>query len=302
MAGDPASVPSPLGIRVTLEELAEIEQMIAQDPRTALIMYGARNWQQFGGMWVNEPGVGTVMRFTADLERHRQAIAAIAGNQPFEVRHSRFTEFELRSLQHDLVDDLVRLPGAEFLSLGLDVKSNVLQLEIKSNDASLKERLEAQHGGRLRVDLHPLPGPWQNAAFGPGWRLLAAGQSASEAYRVRAATSSGEWVDLWSALDPVNAAPEIDLETEIAVSFGHGIGSSCPEVRLDEVVIDHAHRRVFSVTSDPLAPRACTADLAGGAWFVVALERSSLPESPFRVDLRADRVGGGDAGIEVDLR
>lgn len=144
---------------------------------------------------------------------------------------------------------------------------------------------------------------WQNAGGGEGWRLLADGRtSADDAYRVRAATNADEWQALWSALDTVNPPPEVDLASEIAVSFAHGVGSSCPELRLDGVVIEHSERVVYSTVSDPLQPRACTADLVGAVYFVVALRRDALPESPFTVRLREDGVGGADARLELDLR
>ena len=70
---------------------------------------------------------------------------------------------------------------------------------------------------------------------------------------MRAATSAGEWQELWTTLDPVNPAPDLDFESEIALSFAHGIGSSCPELRLDAVVIDRPEQLINSVVSDPRA-------------------------------------------------
>lgn len=46
---------------------------------------------------------------------------------------------------------------------------------------------------------------------------------------------------------------------------------------------------VYSVTSDPLAPRGCNLDLSAGAVFVVALARAALPADRFRLQL--DREG-----------
>ena len=118
-----------------------------------------------------------------------------------------------------------------------------------------------------------------------------------------ARTTDG-WQELWHHLDPINPLPEVDLGSEIVASFGHGIGSSCPEMRLDAVVIDPARELVYSQASDPLGPRACTADLAGAAFFVVALERAALPESPFAVQVQERVVCGGCDGTErviVDL-
>ena len=119
---------------------------------------------------------------------------------------------------------------------------------------------------------------------------------------MRAATSAGEWQELWTTLDPVNPAPDLDFESEIAVSFGHGIGSSCPELRLDAVIIDRPEQVVYSAVSDPLAPRACTADLVGSVYFVVALSREALPESPFTVRLFERDLEGNEDSLTLDFR
>lgn len=139
---------------------------------------------------------------------------------------------------------------------------------------------------------------------GDGWRLIATGEAdAGEAYTVRAATDADGYAALWAELALVGPAPQIDLGSEVIVSFGHGIGSSCREMRLDCVVITGGV--VFSATSDPLAPRGCTADLAGVAVFVVVLERSALPEPGFTLQLAEGSRTCPDCGfieqIEVEL-
>lgn len=303
VAQDPDAVTSELGVPVTPEEAAELQQMLLDEPRTRLIMYGAREHEQFGGLWVNDAGFDVVMLFTADLERHRRAVAALTPQMRVDIRPARFSEAELRTLQRDLVDELFGVEGMEFLSLGLDTKNNVLHLEAKSNDPTLEERLEAQYGGRLTATIHPPPGAWANVAAGDGWRLLAHGRtSGAEAYRVRAATDAGEWEQMWAALDPVNPAPVADLESEIVVSFGHGVGGSCPELRLDDVVIEQRAGIVHSVASDPLEPRGCAGDLAGAVYFVVALERAALPESPFTLQLAERDFGPAEDRLTIDLR
>lgn len=119
------------------------------------------------------------------------------------------------------------------------------------------------------------------------WRMLAQGRSgADEAFGVRAATDEPSWDELWNAIALDADEPAVDLDDEVVVSFAHGIGSSCPELRLDEVVI--ADDLVYSVAVDPHAPRACTADLVGAVVFVVALDRSALPDDGFTLALRED--------------
>jgi hypothetical protein len=146
--------------------------------------------------------------------------------------------------------------------------------------------------------------PWQSRQAGPGWQLLASGAAPTEGYVVRVATDQAELARMLADLE-LDPMPDIDLATHIVASFGHGIGSSCPEMRLDDVVIDVPGRAVYSVASDPLGPRSCTADLVGGAFFVVAIDRSALPESPFEVRLTETCPGQeclGDEKVTVDLR
>ena len=122
----------------------------------------------------------------------------------------------------------------------------------------------------LDVTVYPVPGEWANVNSGAGWRLVeAVHASGNEAYIVRAATDVTSWTDLWETIGGDGEPPAVDFEGEVVVSFAHGTGSSCPELRLDGVVIGDGV--VFSQTSDPLSPRACTADLVAAEVFVVAL-------------------------------
>jgi len=139
---------------------------------------------------------------------------------------------------------------------------------------------------------------WRNVPSGEGWRLVANGQSRTDAYTVRAATEEGEFAEMWRVIGLGGEPPEVDFDDEVAVSFGHGIGSSCPEVRLDAIVIGEGV--VHSVVSDPItdpfgSPRACTADLVGAAVFVVAVQRSVVGDESFTLQLSERTVCGGDA-------
>jgi hypothetical protein len=136
------------------------------------------------------------------------------------------------------------------------------------------------------------------------WRLVATlRHGGNAAYRVHAATSEGEFEQLWAAVGDEAPLPAIDLSREIAVSFSHGVGTSCPNLVLDEVVIDRDARKVFSVTSNPDGQMACSADLAGAVEFVVAINRDALPPRPFTVQLNDPQSCAGMtcASVEVDL-
>jgi hypothetical protein len=104
-------------------------------------------------------------------------------------------------------------------------------------------------------------------------------RGADWAFVTRAATSAEEWTELWDELSPGLDRPPVDFGSEIVAVFGVGIGG-CREVRLDDVVIDHAGTLIYTATSDPLAPRGCDSMLSGAAMFVIGLERASLPSLP----------------------
>lgn len=250
-----------------------------------LMAYGAEHADTFGGLWIDPPGgTAVVMAFTADLDAHHAAVNRIVpGTRVVAVAN---TKAALDELQERLTEDMFA-DGVEPLSVGVDERRNVVVFELKTNDPTLELRMEATHGGMLDVIAHPIPGPWANVEAGQGWRLLATGEgSPMEAYVVRAARTAEEWDELWETLDLSVDRPQVNLDVDVVVSFAEGIGSGCREVRLDDIGIEDGV--VFSVTSDPLAPRNCTDDLAGAAVFVIALERAALPDAGFTLRLRRD--------------
>jgi hypothetical protein len=253
---------------------------------SGLVAYGNRHSDTFGGLYLDRPGGGrVVMLFTADLEEHQVAVNEILPGT--QVRQVRYTEAALTALLESLDFEALEAEGIQMVSASLDTIGNRVTLDVKSNDPTVEARLELAHGGRLDVTVYPVPGEWANASEGEGWRLLASGEgSGLEAFIVRAATTAAEWDELWDAVGLEVERPAVDLSDEIVVSFGHGIGSSCPELRLDGVTIEGGV--VYSETSDPLAPRACTDDLAGAAVFVVALDRDALPADGLTLRLCAE--------------
>jgi hypothetical protein len=84
----------------------------------------------------------------------------------------------------------------------------------------------------------------------------------------------------------------VDFETEVAIWFGAVYGSSCPNLRLDDVVVDEDRALIHAEIVDLDAGMACTAD-ANPRAYVVAVERSRLPEGPFAIQLRADDPPSG---------
>lgn len=296
------SIRHEIGLLLTPGEADELDRRFeAQDQLGALTAYGAEHRDTFGGLYIDQAAGGdVVMLFTRDVERHARVASALApAGMTVRVRQVDFAEAELTEVL-DGLDFEALGPGVEMVGAGVDTIRNVATLEVKTNDAGFEQRTESEYGGRLDVTVHPVPGPWQNAAGGEGWSLLTAGEaSGEEAYTVRAATDAPALAELWEVLGLGEEQPQVDFETDVVVSFAHGIGSSCPEIRLDDVTVG---AEVFSLTSDPLSPRACTADLAGAAVFVVAVSRDAVPAAGFTLRLGEQTVTCDDCGFSEEIQ
>ncbi len=116
---------------------------------------------------------------------------------------------------------------------------------------------------------------------------------------------------LWSFLD-VSDPPLVDTTREVAVALGFltGVGPICGQVRVDTVRFDVAGRVVAVEVEDagnfatlPPASGGISACAAVGnpTVIVLALDRSSLPTSPFRLRLDETPHPPGAAPIETPV-
>jgi hypothetical protein len=122
---------------------------------------------------------------------------------------------------------------------------------------------------------------------GDGWRLLADQTQRGESYSVHVAVSPTEYESLWASLALDGEPPPVDFATEIVIHFGAVYGSSCPEIRLDDVNFDLDRSLVTAAVVLLGGNRACTAD-ANSRAYVVAVEKARLPGVPFVVSLQPD--------------
>jgi hypothetical protein len=282
---DPTSTLSNLGILLTPAELAQLQQQQSMpDDYSALVAYGIRHADQYGGMYIDQPLGLPVMLFTGSIDAHRAAINTLPRGAAVDVRLCTFTEAELTAVLDDLDFNALRSEGIDVISASLDTINNVVTVEAKAASPQAEAVLEERYGGKLVATIHPLPGAWVNRGAGNGWRLIANMERGADwAYAARGATSEAEWTALWNELSPGLDRPAVDFNSEIVAVFGVGMGGGCREVRLDDVVIDPAADAVYPQTSDPLAPRVCDDVLNGAAMFVVGLARDALPEFPFKL-------------------
>ncbi|GAB2603977.1 hypothetical protein [Pseudactinotalea suaedae] len=143
-------------------------------------------------------------------------------------------------------------------------------------------------------------GPGEQTTAGSGWRLLGEGLSGS-AYRTGVATTADQMEALWDEAGLDGDPPPIDFATEIGVWFGAVYGGDCP-IRLDDVVVtgDVLHAEIVIRGY----PDGCSDDANPHA-YVVAVERTMLPDRAFWVQLSADDPPRGEPEertfVDVDL-
>jgi hypothetical protein len=104
---------------------------------------------QFGGLYLDQPGGHVVALFTEDPERHRQAILDRLGKAaPLVTRQVTYTEAALRALQDRVTSDIDWLRGikAAAMSIGVDVVANHTFLELSSANPDAPALALAHYG------------------------------------------------------------------------------------------------------------------------------------------------------------
>jgi hypothetical protein len=274
--------------------------------------YGAAHPDEFAGVYIDrENGGRLVARFTRNIDLHQEALDGLLGSRgPVVVLDAVFTEALLVAIVESVGRDHQQLgeQGIDFLSAGVDVIHNQVEILSKSDDPEAERTLQAYGPpGAIVVDLYPADKPWTQPMEGPGWRLLGAFDT-DLPYTVGIAVDDAQFATEWERYGLPGDPSAWDPSRELVIILSDGIGSTCTELRLDAVVMDADAGLVHGEFSDPYQPRGCTADLAGGKTFVVAVARDLLPPSPFTLRIHAEPIGcepdcgSGPSTLEVDLR
>lgn len=205
-----------------------------------------------------------------------------------------WTLAELEALQTRVVTDL--LGPSEASSSGISVTQGVVSIDYPVLTAEHLAEVEARFGGErvcvAGADPAAVVPPGPQVPGGDGWRLLAAEEGVGQAYRTGIATDAASYAALWEAAGVSGEPPAVDFQSEVAIWFGAVYGSSCPGLRLDDVVVDRERAIVHGEIVLPGRSGMCTADANPHA-FVVAVPRAALPAGPFWIQLGAEDPPGG---------
>ncbi len=282
---------------------------VANEQPVEEVMAWAQQQPGYVTIWVDRERNGWItVAFTQDVGLRTEELAAEFPGVGVVAVEVDWTEAELADLQ-DRVTDVLRSEGWSFGS-GRGVARGYVSAEIGVLSPERLAVLEEHFAGeRLCVSgIDPseaIPdGPQPEA--GEGWRLLGAERDAGRPYRTAIAWDEDSYAALWGATGIEGEAPDVDFESEVVVWFGAVYGSSCPGLRLDDVIFDLERSVVHGeiVLPSSVGP-ACTSDALPHA-FVVALERSRLPQAPFSIQLSAEGPPAGAPEertiVDADLR
>lgn len=249
------------------------------------------------GGWVNVMFTEDVARRQTELEREFPGVGVVA----VDVEHSRH---ELRQLARR-VGAFVQREGIP-AGYGWGNVNNIVELGVPVMTEELASALDDAFAGEpLCVDGAdpedaPQPGPQPLA--GDGWSMLGWEEGDGPAHEVGIATDQATYEQLWERARLEGGLPSVDFESDIVVWFAIGHGSSCPNQRMDEVIVDRARSQVYPLIVNPDPVVACTDDLTGAYQFVAAIPRAELPPGPFELGLQG---GDGDLwrslSIDADL-
>lgn len=279
---------------------------VANEQPTEEIRAWASGQPGFEELWIDRAHLGWItLAFStgaderqADLERLFPDVGVVA----LEVEWSLA---ELEQLQRRIDDELGPLFGPSSWIL---VQQGVVGIGVgvltPDRVAAIRERFGDEPVCIEGTDPADAPAPGPQAPGGDGWRLLADEPGAGQAYRTGIASDPASLRQLWAELGLPGDAPRVDFAAEVVIWFGAVYGSSCPDLRLDDVVVDRGRALVHAeiVLVDP--PSACTAD-ANPRAYLVALERAKLPPGPFAIQLGPDDPPRGAPEertvVDVDL-
>lgn len=239
-------------------------------------------------IWIDRDHNGWItVAFSADADARQSELEEEFPSVGVVAVETTWTLAELLALQERIGTELGDVLG-EF-STGTYDDRGVVGIYVGVLTAEVRSEVESRFGdqpvcldGRDPASV-PAPGPQPEG--GEGWRLLVNEPQVGQPYRTGIATDQSGLETLWATIGLSDPLPAVDFETEVVIWFGAVFGVSCPDIRLDDVVVDGPLIHALIVLPNP--PSGCTDD-ANPQAFVVAVERSRLPAGPFAIQLDAN--------------
>jgi hypothetical protein len=259
----------------------------------------------FEEIWIDRDHLGWItLAFSVDADARQAELEEVFPGVGVVAVGVDWTMAELEELQRRIGEELSPIFD---LSSGISVQKGVVSIGVgvltEERLAAIEERFGDDPICIEGTDPAAAPPDGPQARAGDGWRLLA-DERAGQPYRTGIAFDAASYERLWREIGLTGDQPDVDFETEVVIWFGAVYGSSCPDLRLDDVVVDRARALVHAEIVLIGAPMACTLD-ANPRAYSVAVERTRLPEGPFAIQLGAQDPPSGVPEertlVDVDL-
>lgn len=262
----------------------------------------ASQYPDFVDVWIDRENNGWVtVAFTEDVTERQAEIETEFPDDGVVAVRVEWTEEELGNLQSDVVEELDGV--VEVLGAHTDVIRGHVNLQISVLDEeSITAIAERFPGAPICVEGLPpdqfvQPGPQPQS--GEGWRLIYEQKDAGFPYITGIAWDQESFHDLLEDIEGLDELDvDVDFENEIVVSFGAVFGTSCPNIRMDDVVIDGD--TIYPLIVDTDNSLMCTAD-ARPHTYLAGLDRTRLPAPPFYVQINPS-LDSDRLRVEADLR
>jgi len=278
---------------------------VANEQPTEEIRAWAAGQPGFEEIWVDREHLGWItVAFSVDAESRQAELEELFPDVGVVAVGVDWTMAELMELQRRVGEQL----GPLFpVSSGIFPMQGVVGIGVgvlkPERLAAIEERFSGEPVCIEGSDPADVPAEGPQAHAGDGWRLLA-DEKAGQPYRTGIASDQGSYELLWTAIGLSDQPQPVDFEAEVVIWFGAVYGSSCPNLRLDDVVVDRDRALVHAEIVLVDAPAECTGD-ANPRTYLVALKRDELPTGPFSIQLGADDPPAGvpeeRTVVDVDL-
>lgn len=279
---------------------------VANEQPTEEIRAWAAHQPAFEELWIDRDHLGwVVVAFSQDADARQAELEERFPGVGVAVIGVDWTMAEMHGLQRRVQEELSPLFP---VSSGIYVMQGVVGIGIGVLSQERIGVVRASFAGERvcmeGADPASVPAPGPQARAGDGWRLLADEQGVGHPYRTGIATDHASYEELWAGIGLAGDPPPVAFVTEVVIWFGAVYGSSCPEIRLDDVVVDRERALVYAEIVLLGGLRACTGDARPHA-YLVAVQRLKLPQGSLAIQLGASDPSRGFPEertiVDVDL-
>lgn len=317
LVGGPGSSPSPAGFSIPLCETVERISApagwyrdspiyVANEQPVEEIRAWATGKPGFEEIWIDRAHLGWItVAFSVDAEARQAELEEQFPDVGVVAVGVDWTTAELEELQRRVGEEIGPIfPVSSWTSITQGVVGIGVGVLTEERLAAVEQRFAGERVCVEGADPADVPPGGPQPQQGDGWRLLADEQGAGQPYRTGIASDQPSYATLWTDIGLSGDPPPVNFESEVVIWFGAVYGSSCPNLRLDDVVVDRERALVHAEIVLVDAWGGCTDDANPHA-YLVALGRARLPSGPFAIQLGADDPPAGAPEertlVDVDL-